>query len=95
MEKTFNEKITILMDSQAALLAIQNDVTSSTVLTVTCMKNLNNLGDSDDVTITWTPGHTGTIVMKRRVSWLNQGQHLNVWGWNPLSQSHMLVFAQQ
>ena len=56
MEKTFNEKMINLMDSQTAILAIQNNMTSSTALT--CMKNLNNLGDSDDVTTTWTTGHT-------------------------------------
>ena len=57
MEKTLNEKITISTDSQTAIQAIQNNMRSSTLLT--CMKNLHNLGDSNDVTITWTPGNTG------------------------------------
>ena len=48
MEKTLNEKITILMDSQTTILAIQNNMRASTAST--CMKNLN-LGDRDDVTI--------------------------------------------
>ena len=58
------------MDSQTAILAIQNNMTSSKVLT--CMKHLNNLGDSDDVTI--IPGRLAIqafLVVKRRVSWLS------------------------
>ena len=43
MDRIANEKIIILVDSQAAILAIQkNNVKSNTVLT--CIKNLNILG---------------------------------------------------
>ena len=58
MEKTLNEEIIILVDSQAAILAIQNNtVKSSTVLS--CIKHLNKLGEDNHVTVAWTPGHTG------------------------------------
>ena len=57
MEQILNEKIIILVDSQAAILAIQNNIVkSSTVLT--CVKNLNIVLKDNDVTIAWTPGHT-------------------------------------
>ena len=47
-----------MVDSQAAILAIQNNIVKShTVLT--CIKNLNILGKDNDVTIAWTPIHTG------------------------------------
>ena len=58
MERTLNEKIIILVDSQAAILAIQNNIVKSNTV-LTCIKNLNNLlGKDNDVTISWTPGHT-------------------------------------
>ena len=58
MDRTVNEKIIIFVDSQAAILTIQkNIVKSNTVLT--CIKTLNILGKDSDVTIAWTPGHTG------------------------------------
>ena len=50
MEKILNEKIIILENSQAAILAIhKNIVKFYTVLT--CIKNLNILGKDNDVTI--------------------------------------------
>ena len=46
VEKTLSEKITILVDRQVTILAIQNNIVrSSTVLT--CIKNLNNLSESN------------------------------------------------
>ena len=49
-ENTLHEKITILVDVQAAIMAIQNNIVRfSTVLT--CTKNLNNFGESNHVTI--------------------------------------------
>ena len=58
MDRIVNEKITILVDSQAAILAIQNNIVKSNTV-LTCIKNLNILGKDNDVTIAWTPGHTG------------------------------------
>ena len=49
-EKILNEKLIILVDSQAAILAIQNNIVKShTVLS--CIKNLNILGKNNGVTI--------------------------------------------
>ena len=59
MKKFLNEKKKKnLVDSQAAILAIQNNIVKShTVLP--CIKNLNILGKDYDVAIAWTPDHTG------------------------------------
>ena len=58
MDRIVNEKIIILVNSQAAILAIQNNIVKSNTI-LTCIKNLNILGEDNDVTIAWTPGHTG------------------------------------
>ena len=52
------KKIIILVNSQAAILAIQNNIVKSNTI-FTCIKNLNILGKDSDVTIAWTPSHTG------------------------------------
>ena len=57
MDRIVNEKIIILVDSQAAILAIQNNIVKSNTV-LTCIKNLNILGKDNDVTIAWMPGHT-------------------------------------
>ena len=57
MDRIVNEKIIILVDSEAAILAIQNNIVKSNTV-LTCIKNLNILGKDNDVTIAWTPGHT-------------------------------------
>ena len=46
----------ILVDSQVAILAIQNDIVKSNTV-VTYIKTLNVLGKDNDVTIAWTPSH--------------------------------------
>ena len=46
------------MDSQAAILAIQNNIVKSNTV-LTCIKNLNILGKDNEVTVARTPGHTG------------------------------------
>ena len=58
MDKTVNEKIIILVNSQAAILAIQNNIVKSNAV-LTRIKNLNTLGKDNDVTIAWTPSHPG------------------------------------
>ena len=58
MDRIVNEKIIIFVDSEAAILAIQNNIVKSNTV-LTCIKNLNILGKDHDVTIAWTPGHTG------------------------------------
>ena len=74
-----NEKIVILVDSQAAILAIQNNlVKSNTVLT--CIKNINILGKDNHVTIAWTPGHTGIQGNKKADILAKSGSALNCLG---------------
>ena len=58
MEETQNKSIVILVDSQAAIFAIQSNVVKSfTVLQ--CIQNLNELGKQKLDFVAWTPGHTG------------------------------------
>ena len=51
-----NQSIVVLTDSQAAIkVHIKCSVTSSTVLN--CIRNLNQLGKQNHVSIAWIPGH--------------------------------------
>ena len=57
-EKLQNENISILVDSQAAIKALEASiVTSCTVLEA--IKSLNNLGCQNRIFVTWIPGHSG------------------------------------
>ena len=57
-EKMHNQNIIVLVDSQAAIKAlIKCSVTSITVLN--CIRNLNQLGKQNHVSIAWIPGHAG------------------------------------
>ena len=58
LEKMLNQSIVVLVDSQAAIKAlIKCTVTSITVLN--CIRNLNQLGKQNHVSISWIPGHSG------------------------------------
>ena len=82
MEKTLNEEIIILADSQAAILAIQNNtVKSSTVLS--CIKHLNKLGEDNHVTVAWTPGHTGIHGNEKADTLAKSGSAFNCFGPEP------------
>ena len=57
-EKMRNQRIVVLVDSQAAIKAlIKCTVTSITVLN--CVRNLNKLDKQNHVSIAWIPGHAG------------------------------------
>ncbi|XP_047987119.1 uncharacterized protein LOC125226977 [Leguminivora glycinivorella] len=53
-----NHTIYIHSDSQAALLALTSDVTTSK-LVENCRQLLNNLGSKNKVVLRWVPGHAG------------------------------------
>ena len=56
LEKMHDQSIVVLVDSQAAIKAlIKCTVTSITVLN--CIRNLNQLGKQNHVSIAWIPGH--------------------------------------
>ena len=58
LDKMHNQSIVALVDSQAAIKAlIKCTVTSITVLN--CIRNLNQLGKQNHVSIGWIPGHAG------------------------------------
>ena len=58
LDKMRNQSIVALVDSQAAIKAlIKCTVTSITVLN--CIRNLNQLGKQNHVSIAWIPGHAG------------------------------------
>ena len=82
MDKIVNEKIIILVDSQAAILAIQNNIVKSNTV-LTCIKNLNMLGKDNDVTIAWTPGHTGIQGNEKADILAKSGSALNCSGHEP------------
>ena len=82
MDGIVNEKIIILVDSQAAILAIQNSIVKSNTV-LTCIKNLNILGKDNDVTIAWTPGHTGIQGNEKADILAKSGSALNCSGPEP------------
>ena len=58
LDKMHNQRIVVLVDSQAATKAlIKCTVTSITVLN--CTRNLNQLGKQHHVSIAWIPEHAG------------------------------------
>ena len=58
LEKIHNQTIVALVDCQAAIKAlIKCTVTSITVFN--CIRNLNQLGKQNHVSIAWIPGHVG------------------------------------
>ena len=82
MDRIVNEIIIILVDSQAAILAIQNNIVKSNT-GLTCIKILNILGKDNDVTIAWTPGHTGIQGNERADILAKSGSALNCSGPEP------------
>ena len=82
MDRIVNEKIIILVDSQAAILAVQNNIVKSNTV-LTCIKNLNILGKDNDVTIAWTPGHTGIQGNEKADILAKSGSALNCSGPEP------------
>ena len=58
LEKMHNQSIVVLVHSQAAIKAlIKCTVTSITVFN--CIRNLNQFGKQNHVSIAWIPGHAG------------------------------------
>ena len=70
------------MDSQAAILAIQNNIVKSNTV-LTCIKNLNILGKDNHVTIAWTLGHTGVQGNEKADILAKSGSALNCLGPEP------------
>ena len=63
LEKMHNQSIVVLVDSQTAIKSlIKCTVASITVLN--CIRNLNQLGKQNHVSIAWIPGHAGYMVTK-------------------------------
>ena len=60
LEKMHNQSIVEVVDSQAAIKAlIKCTVTSITEFN--CIRNLNQLGKQNHVSIAWIPGHAGVL----------------------------------
>jgi ribonuclease HI len=68
------ESIDIITDSKAALLAIDSICTSSKIV-YDCMKALDKLQESVDVTIHWTKAHVGHIGNERADQLAKEGTH--------------------
>ena len=82
MERIINEKIIILVDSQAAILEIQNNIVKSNTV-LTCITHLNMLGKDNHVTIAWTLGHTGIHGNEKADILAKSGSALNCFGPEP------------
>ena len=82
MKRIINEKIIILVDSQAAILAIQNNIVKSNAV-LTCITRLNMLSKDNHVTIAWTPGHTGIHGNENADILAKSGSALNCFGPEP------------
>ena len=82
MDRIVNETVTILVESQAANPAIQNNIVKSNTV-LTCIKNMNTLGKDNDVTIAWTPGHTGIQGNEKADILVKSGSALNCLGPEP------------
>ena len=82
MEQILNEKIIILVDSQAAILAIQNNIVKSSTA-LTCVKNLNIVRKNNDVTIARTPVHTSIKGNEKADILAKSGSALNCSGPEP------------
>ena len=53
-----NQSIVVLVDSQAAIKALIK-CTATSITMLNCIRNLNQLGKQNHVSIAWIPGHAG------------------------------------
>ena len=78
-----NQSIVVLVDSQAAIKAlIKYTVTSITVLN--CIRNLNQLGTQNHVSIAWILGHAGVHGNEVADYVAKLGSKSNIHGLEPL-----------
>ena len=60
LEKMHNQSIVVLVDSKAAIkIPIKCTVTSIIISVFNCIRNLNQLGKQNHVSIAWIPRHAG------------------------------------
>ena len=62
-KKMHNQTIAVLVDSQAAIKAL-NRCTATSITLLNFIRNLNSLGKQNHVSIAWTPGHAGVYGKK-------------------------------
>ena len=90
LDKMHNQSIVALVDSQAAIKAlIKCTVTSITVLN--CIRNLNQLGKQNHVSIEGFPGHAGVHGNEVADYVAKSGSKSKMHGPEPLLQSRMPV----
>ena len=53
-----NQSIVVLVDGQAAIKSLIK-CTETSITALNCIKNLNQLGRQNHVSIAWIPGHAG------------------------------------
>ena len=58
LEKMHNRSIVVLVDSQAAIKALIKCSVKSIIM-LNCIRNLNQLGKQNHVSIAWLPEHAG------------------------------------
>jgi ribonuclease HI len=59
-QKITGKQIVILSDSQAAIKSLESNVVQSKTVKK-CINEVNKLGETNDVTIGWIPGHAGWL----------------------------------
>ena len=58
LDKMHNQSIVVLVDGQAAIKSLIK-CTETSVTVLNCIRNLNQLGKQNHVSIAWIPGHAG------------------------------------
>ena len=58
LEKMHYQSIVVLVDSQAAIKSLKK-CTVTSIAVLNCIRNLNQLGKQNHVSIAWIPGHAG------------------------------------
>ena len=58
LEKMHNQSIVVLVNGQAAIKALIK-CTATSITVFNCIRNLNQLGKQNHVSIPWIPGHAG------------------------------------
>ena len=61
LEKMHNQNIVVLVDSQAATNKVLIKCTATSITVLNCIRNLNQLGKHNHVSIAWIPGHAGAL----------------------------------
>ena len=92
--KIKNHKVHIYIDSQAAIRALSSYDTKSRCV-LDCKELLNKLGEINDLTISWVPGHEGHMGNEVADRLAKRGINKETYGPNPIIPLNHTVTKQQ